>query len=113
MGPTDERFWRITGQPLPPGRYVLLEVRDDGPGMDAETVSRIFDPFFTTKFTGRGLGLAAVLGVMRGHRGGLHVESRPGGGTGLPAPLRPERRVPRRSRRTGGALARSGGCACC
>jgi PAS domain S-box-containing protein len=81
VGPRDERFWRITGQPLPSGHYALLEVRDDGPGMEEETVSRIFDPFFTTKFTGRGLGLAAVLGVMRGHRGGLHVESRRGGGT--------------------------------
>jgi len=81
VGPTDERFWRVTGQPLSPGRYVLLEVHDDGPGMGEETVARIFDPFFTTKFTGRGLGLAAVLGVMRGHRGGLHVESQHGGGT--------------------------------
>ncbi len=81
VGPSDERFWRITGQPLASGRYVVLEVRDDGPGMEEETVSRIFDPFFTTKFTGRGLGLAAVLGVMRGHRGGLHVESRCGVGT--------------------------------
>ena len=77
----DEALWRASGQPLAPGRYVSLEVRDDGPGMDAETVDRIFEPFFTTKFTGRGLGLAAVLGVVRGHRGALSVESSPGRGT--------------------------------
>ena len=78
---SDEALWRASGQPLAPGRYVLLEVRDDGPGMDTETVDRIFEPFFTTKFTGRGLGLAAVLGVVRGHRGALSVESAPGRGT--------------------------------
>jgi two-component system cell cycle sensor histidine kinase/response regulator CckA len=78
---SDEWLWRASGTPLAPGRYVSLEVRDDGPGMDAETVDRIFEPFFTTKFTGRGLGLATVLGVVRGHRGGLSVESRPGRGT--------------------------------
>jgi PAS domain S-box-containing protein len=64
-----------------PGKYVTLEVRDVGCGMDAETLSRIFDPFFTTKFTGRGLGLAAVMGMVRGHKGALHVESTPGQGS--------------------------------
>jgi signal transduction histidine kinase len=75
------RFARHTGVPLAPGAYCLLRVRDSGEGMSGETLSRIFDPFFTTKFTGRGLGLAAVLGIVRGHRGGLAVRSRPGRGT--------------------------------
>jgi PAS domain S-box-containing protein len=91
----DARFWEVTGQPLAPGPHVLLEVRDDGPGMDEETVSRIFDPFFTTKFTGRGLGLAAVLGVMKGHCGGLHVESVPGHGTAFRLLFAPGRRPAR------------------
>ncbi len=79
---TEDMAWtRYTSQPLTPGRHVVLEVRDNGSGMSADTLSRMFDPFFTTKFTGRGLGLAAVLGIVRQHRGGLQVETGLGVGT--------------------------------
>ena len=64
-----------------PGRYVCLEVQDNGRGMDEATKAKIFDPFFSTKFTGRGLGLAGVQGILRTYKGFVQVQSTPGVGT--------------------------------
>jgi hemerythrin-like metal-binding protein len=69
------------GQGLAPGSYIYLEVIDNGPGMPPAVQARIFDPFFTTKFTGRGLGLSAIHGIVRSHGGGIRVSSEPWKGT--------------------------------
>ena len=69
------------GAPIPPGGYVCLQVADNGCGMDVETQKRIFEPFFTSKFTGRGLGMAAVLGIIKGHNGAVQISSQLGQGT--------------------------------
>ncbi len=79
----DEAFIHdaILSEHVTPGKYVCLEVKDDGVGIAPGQLRQIFDPFYTTKFTGRGLGLAAVLGIVRGHKGTIHVMSEEGKGT--------------------------------
>jgi two-component system, cell cycle sensor histidine kinase and response regulator CckA len=75
------KYEKFTNTTLNGGAYALLEISDTGIGMDPDTIHAIFDPFFTTKFIGRGLGLAAALGIIRGHEGGIAVESTEGIGT--------------------------------
>ncbi len=79
--PASELTQLYAGFSLPQRPYTEIMVRDSGAGMDEETLQRIFDPFYTTKFLGRGLGLAAALGIVRGHGGGISVQSTPGKGT--------------------------------
>ncbi len=71
----------LTNEKLPKGEYIYIEVADSGCGMDRATMQKMFDPFFTTKFTGRGLGMSAVLGIVRGHHGAIRVKSQPKKGT--------------------------------
>jgi signal transduction histidine kinase len=91
------------GEPLPvatvgevqPGVFLLLRVQDTGGGIDGAQISRIFDPFFTTKFTGRGLGLAAVAGIVRQNQGAVLVSSTPGNGTAMKVLLPVTKELPR------------------
>ena len=79
---SEEEFARaVIGGDQPPGERILIEVSDNGRGIDGDSVGRIFEPFFSTKFTGRGLGLAVVLGVLRQHNGVLAFESATGAGS--------------------------------
>jgi signal transduction histidine kinase/CheY-like chemotaxis protein len=80
LGTADLRHL-VPGSAMQAGRAVVLEVEDNGCGMDTATQERIFDPFFTTKTTGRGLGLAATLGIVHSHGGGIRLDSSPGAGT--------------------------------
>ncbi len=82
---------------LTEGPGVYLEVSDNGEGMSRETLERVFEPFFTTKFTGRGLGLAAVLGIVRAHQGALHVQSERGRGTTFRLVLSPHHEAARKT----------------
>jgi CheY-like chemotaxis protein len=101
----DNRF----GEPRPgeskepvPGPYVYLEIADSGSGMTPDTLNRIFDPFFSTKFSGRGLGLAAVMGIVRAHQGLIRIRTEPGLGTSFRILLPPVAGLARKEDETAG-----------
>ncbi len=77
----NETLQAMLGEPLSVGDYSYFEVSDTGSGMDAATIEKIFDPFYSTKFTGRGLGMSAVLGILRGHKAAMTIDSESGKGT--------------------------------
>ena len=105
-----DRDWlsrAIIGSELAAGEFAILEISDDGVGMDEVTARQIFDPFFSSKGAGRGLGLASTLGVIRSHKGALSLETRPGTGTRFQVALpltthaaAPEHAAPARTART-------------
>jgi two-component system cell cycle sensor histidine kinase/response regulator CckA len=74
-------FDNTTTPRAPSDRFAVLDVADTGPGIDPKTLSRVFDPYFSTKAPGRGLGLSAVLGIVRGHSGAIRINSELGAGT--------------------------------
>ena len=90
----------LLGEGMQPGPAVLLEVIDNGTGMDAETLERLWEPFFTTKERGRGLGLPSVLGILRAHHAGIALDSHPRSGTqfrvyfSVPPPAEPRSHAP-------------------
>jgi signal transduction histidine kinase/CheY-like chemotaxis protein len=98
----DRRYLSGTylGEDLPEGRYVYMEVSDTGCGMTKDVRERLFEPYFTTKATGRGLGLAAVLGIVRGHKGAIKIYSEEGKGTTMKV-LLPVSDVPALARQQG------------
>jgi CheY-like chemotaxis protein len=73
--------WLVLDQSSVPGRFAVLEIRDDGIGMSRETLKRVFDPYFTTKRNGHGLGLSALIGIIKMHHGGIRVQTEPNKGT--------------------------------
>ncbi|ATX82613.1 PAS domain S-box-containing protein [Mariprofundus ferrinatatus] len=73
----------VSGVEMKPGCYVVIAVKDNGCGMEPAVIEHMFDPFFTTKFTGRGLGLSAILGILRSHHAGMEVQSIPGKGSDI------------------------------
>lgn len=83
----------VVTETLPTGRYVAIEITDTGARMTPEVIERAFEPFFTTRFIGRGLGLASVLGIVRGHYGAVRLESEPGLGMKVRVILPPRDRV--------------------
>ncbi len=83
LSETEPDVWLPYEAPFAESRFVFLEVKDTGSGLDSETRKHLFEPFYSTKFQGRGLGMAAVMGIVRGHKGFIRIDSEPGRGTAV------------------------------
>jgi len=94
----------LSDEKLQEGHYAYIEVVDNGCGMDAKTINKVFEPFFTTKFTGRGLGMSAVLGIVRSHQGALIVQSEPGQGSSFRVLLPVSDSIAVKSKDVGGSI---------